>query len=88
MWGPGEYLLVTDKRKDREKRLGLCLFAFTLAGKFLNPITVAVATPVSNPSSLFLSLGFQCWTEDLVILQESSRPLAQTGIAKEPSHTD
>lgn len=44
VWGHGEYLLVTDKRKDQEKRLGLCLFAFTLAGKFLNPKAVVVAT--------------------------------------------
>lgn len=41
---PGEHLLVTDKRQDQEKKLGLGLFAFTLAGKFLNPMAVAVAT--------------------------------------------
>lgn len=32
------------KGKTERKGLALCLFAFTLAGKFLNPIAVAVAT--------------------------------------------
>lgn len=89
MWGHGEYLAVTDKTKDQEKKLGplpACLHPGWPAppphgsgGDNSTDIKPQFPVPLFRLPML---------DRRLVILQEPSRPLAQTGIAKEPSHMD